>query len=516
MIKLESADDAASWLRERVTGDLQSDSRDIRPGDGFIAWPGVARDARQFVSAALSAGAGACLQESSAMDHFELPKRSTDTKVAAFDGLKKHAGAVASCFYGNPSEKIKVVAFTGTNGKTSSAWWLAHAISRLDPTDTIPCGLVGTLGVGVLGPGGGDLRSTGLTTPDPVTFQKALRNMVGAGAKACTLEASSIGLAEWRLDGTKIHTAVFTNFTQDHLDYHGDMDSYWEAKKRLFDWPGLGAAVVNIDDPKGAELADYLKAKKHIAVWTVSSKNDARLTALSVRHERQGLTFEVAERNVCATLHSSSVGEYNVDNLLGVVGALRSLGYSLLDSVSACTRLPFVPGRMELQSSDQGPKVFVDYAHTPDALHKALVALRPLANKRQGKLIVVFGCGGHRDRVKRPLMGKIASSNSDIVILTSDNPRGESAHQIMAEIQVGILPGASVELCIDRSEAIQRAIDLARPEDVILVAGKGHETHQEFANGKVPFSDQEEARKALGRWQQLNVSPLTGLSTDLI
>jgi UDP-N-acetylmuramoyl-L-alanyl-D-glutamate--2,6-diaminopimelate ligase len=259
--------------------------------------------------------------------------------------------------------------------------------------------------------------------------------------------------------------------------------------------------VVNVDDPKGAELAKRLKDVGEVALWTVSSKGEARLKARAIRHGIQGLSFDVMEGDELATLHSNAVGDYNVDNLLAVLAALRSLGYPLSEGARACSQLPSVPGRMELHSAERGPKVFVDYAHTPDALHKALAALRPLAEERRGKLIVVFGCGGQRDRTKRPLMGSVAIRNSDHVILTSDNPRGEPPYKIMQEIQEGTPPGASIELWVDRSKAIHRAIDLARAEDVVLVAGKGHETYQESSEGKLPFSDQEEARKALLAWR---------------
>jgi UDP-N-acetylmuramyl-tripeptide synthetase len=514
MRRLESPEEAAIWLRDRVTGDLQADSRNVRPGDGFIAWPGAVRDARQFVPAALAIGAGACLQEWTPADANESANTPMNDAVGGFEGLKKSAGEIASCYYRRPSEQTKVIAFTGTNGKTSSAWWLVQAMPRIDPIGTSRCGLVGTLGIGIPGGDGIRLQSTGLTTPDPVTFQRALREMADAGAEVCALEASSIGLSEGRLEGTKIHTAVFTNFTQDHLDYHGDMTSYWEAKKRLFDWPELRAAVVNVDDPKGFELVDALRRKKSLDLWTVSSKGDARLKALAIRPEPQGLTFELAEGEDAVTLRSNAVGRYNVDNLLGVIGALRSLGIPLQQCALVCAGLPSVPGRLELQSGAHDPQVFVDYAHTPDALQKVLEALRPLASKNQGKLITVFGCGGQRDRAKRQLMGRVASEISDLVIVTSDNPRDEDPQGIMAEIQRGVLPSTMVELCLDRLGAIQRAIEVAQPQDVVLVAGKGHETYQEIAGEKIPFSDQEEVRRALQRWRSKRTPRLVDLNSD--
>ena len=264
---------AVQWLRARVTGALQTDSRQVQPGDGFIAWPGAATDGRSHVQDALVRGAAACLVEHEGVDAFALD--GTDT--ATLPRLKQATGLIAAEWFGAPGDALAVVAITGTNGKTSTAWWLAHALSKLQHDALSPCALVGTLGIGMLG----RLESTGMTTPDPVRLQQAFRQFVDAGVRACAIEASSIGLAEHRLAGTPIRVAVFTNFTQDHLDYHPSMDAYWQAKRALFDWPGLQAAVVNIDDPQGAELHSAL-AGRGLDVWSISMHQHARLQAQGV------------------------------------------------------------------------------------------------------------------------------------------------------------------------------------------------------------------------------------------
>jgi UDP-N-acetylmuramyl-tripeptide synthetase len=329
-----------------------------------------------------------------------------------------------------------------------------------------------------------------------VLLQGQLRRFAQEGLKTCAIEASSIGIVERRLDGTRIPVAIFTNFTQDHLDYHGTMEAYWAAKLELFRWPGLRAAVVNVDDEKGVELEGRLQGGS-LDVWTVSCMREARLRAVDIGYGSEGLEFTVAEGAERHALPTRLIGQYNVSNLLGVIGALRALGRPLREAVDACRELLPVPGRMERLGEPGKPLVAVDYAHTPDALDKALQALRPLAQQRGGQLWCVFGCGGDRDPTKRPLMAAVAEKNADRVVVTSDNPRSEKPEAIISQVLLGLSHHRCVEVQVDRGRAIAETLASAAPGDVVLIAGKGHEDYQEVAGVKHPFSDKERAAAAL-------------------
>jgi len=490
MHHLHSPTEAVAWLRERGCRHLVADSRRAGPGSGFVAWPGAATDGRRFVPQALDAGAAACLVERDGVEAFALHGEA----VATLGGLKSACAPLAAQFYDAPSDALDVVAFTGTNGKTSSAWWLAQLLQAAGR----PCAVVGTLGVGQPG---GEWLSTGLTTPDPFMFHGALRQFADDGVKACAVEASSIGIAEGRLDATRVAVAVFTNFTQDHLDYHGDMASYWAAKRALFDWPGLRVAVVNIDDPQGAMLARELAQRSELDLWTVSIADaSARLRVAEHQVTPQGMACVVREvgDNTATRLALPLVGSYNLSNLLGVLAAARALGVDLAAALQACQALTPVPGRMQtVPGSDAGPLVLVDYAHTPDALEKALAALQPLAGARQGRLWCVVGCGGDRDPIKRPLMAAVAEREADVVVLTSDNPRSEDPQAILAQMLAGLSDRAAAQVLPDRAQAIAQAVTQANPQDVVLIAGKGHEDYQEIQGVRRPFSDVSHAAAAL-------------------
>ncbi|MCW5632997.1 MAG: UDP-N-acetylmuramoyl-L-alanyl-D-glutamate--2,6-diaminopimelate ligase, partial [Rubrivivax sp.] len=502
---------AAAGAAGGAPATLRTDSRDVQPGDAFIAWPGATVDGRRFVPDALRAGAAACLVEAEGAAAFDFG--AAGGRVAALAGLKAACGAIADAWFGQPSRALDTIAVTGTNGKTSTTWWAAAALGALGRR----AGVIGTLGVGEPPA----VAATGLTTPDPVTLHATLRRLVDAGCRACALEASSIGLVEQRLAALKIDVAVFTNFTRDHLDFHGTMAAYWAAKRRLFDWPGLRAAVVNIDDPRGAALAGELDGPAARAraggapldLWTFSVRPTARpsqlarptrLVAQALRYEARGLAFEVVEAregggSEAATLASTLVGDYNASNLLGVLAALRALGVPLADAVRELGRVGAVPGRLQRIAGHE-VEVVVDYAHTPDALEKVLATLRPLAAARGGRLTCVFGCGGDRDATKRALMGGIAERGADRVVVTSDNPRSEAPRAIMSDILAGMSAAArGVALIEDRREAIATAVAGAAPGDVVLLAGKGHEDYQEIAGVRRPFSDVDEARAALAR-----------------
>ncbi len=498
--QLGSVPAALSWLVRQGARGLVTDSRRLTPGDAFIAWPGMVHDARQHVRPALETGAAACVIEAEGAEMLGLD----DLRVAAMDGLKANAGPLASAFFGVPSARLSVIAITGTNGKTSTAWWTAQALSALGRR----CGIVGTLGVGAV-PDPGDaapaaLVSTGLTTPDPVTLQRAFKRFADEGFAACAIEASSIGLVEERLSGTHIEVAVFTNFTQDHLDFHGSMDDYWRAKAGLFDWPGLRAAVLNVDDPQGVQLQDMLDGSP-IDIWTYAATPiaSARLCARDVRYLDDGLAFELVEPgSPTVSLRSGLIGDYNVSNLLAVVATLRALGVTLAHAARACALLTSAPGRMQrvhpgVTGATALPEVLVDYAHTPDALEKALRALQPLAAGRGGALWCVFGCGGNRDAGKRPLMGAIAQRCAQQVLVTSDNPRDEVPGAIIAAIVAGMAEQPAPLVIEDRHAAIAHAVRQAQPNDVVLIAGKGHEDYQEIAGVRHPFDDLVEARAAL-------------------
>ena len=500
--RLASLEAALGWLTDRGVRALTLDSRNVRAGDAFIAWPGHAVDGRAYVAQALGAGANACLIEAQGVDAFALP---ASQRIAVVDGLKAATGPLASRFMGEPSAALDVIACTGTNGKTSMAWWAAQALATLGQR----CGVIGTLGAGEP-PTAARAESesesdaefkvepTGLTTPDPVTLHTTFRRFVDAGFSACAVEASSIGLVEHRLAGTHIAVALFSNFTQDHLDFHGSMAVYWRAKRQLFAWPGLRAAVVNVDDEHGAVLAAEL-APAALDLWTYSVRGDARLQARSIGYTGRGLHFDVVEGADTQTVATALIGDYNVSNLLAVIGGLRALGISLADAARACSELTPVPGRMQRVPFDAAsPDVVVDYAHTPDALEKALLALQPFAAQRGGALWCVFGCGGNRDAGKRPLMGAIAQRLAQHVVITSDNPRLEAPAFILLQIVAGLAGNQErVKVIEDRAKAIAHAVRNADARDVILVAGKGHEDYQDARGVKRPFSDALHAQAAL-------------------
>jgi UDP-N-acetylmuramoyl-L-alanyl-D-glutamate--2,6-diaminopimelate ligase len=508
LTRLKSPAAAARWLKSWVTGTLRTDSRAVQPGDAFIAWPGHANDGRAFVASALAAGASTCLVEEKEVDAFGFD----DARIATLKSMKAATGQIAAAFFDEPSQALKVVATTGTNGKTSTAWWTSQALNLLGRR----AGFVGTLGVGVpplpMPVASADstqdwtIRSTGLTTPDPVLLQAAFRRMVDDGFTACAIEASSIGIVEQRLAGTRIEVALFTNFTRDHVDYHGSMDNYWAAKRLLFGWVGLKSAVINIDDDAGALLADELR-RGQIDSWTYSTRADsgARLVAEDIGYRDGGLSFTLAEdvavggRARREPVTTSLIGDYNVHNLLAVIGGLRALGVMLADAARVAGLVTPVPGRMQRVAAGAvgQPEVVVDYAHTPDALEKVIAALRPLATARGGSLHCVFGCGGDRDATKRPLMGEIAARLADAVVVTSDNPRTEDPQKIVDQIADGAFDGNPVVKIVDRRAAIAQVLAGAGENDVVLIAGKGHEDYQEINAVRQPFSDVEEALAGL-------------------
>jgi UDP-N-acetylmuramyl-tripeptide synthetase len=499
MKHLSTVEQASQWLHEKIgQGALHTDSRRVRTGDAFIAWPGAATDGRQYVAAALKAGAAACLVEAEGLASYGFE----DSRIARFEGLKAASGLIAATYFEQPSTSLDVIAVTGTNGKTSTAWWLAQTLNSLRKSEhpaQYSCGLIGTLGIGTPG----CMVSTGLTTPDPVMLQAELARLRDAGATACAMEASSIGLAEHRMAGTAIRVAIFTNFTQDHLDYHGNMQAYWLAKRALFDMPELQAAVINLDDPQSDELVTYCQQRGLQVIGTSQLRADATLYGSRPEHQMNGMAFDVREGLEKHRVSCPVVGDFNAANMLGVIGAMRALGVSLRDACASLGSCTAVPGRMELVSEAGAPLMVVDYAHTPDALAKALIALRATAQSRGGKLWCVFGCGGDRDASKRPLMAQAAERVADHIIVTSDNPRNEVPAVIAEQVFAGFTLSRNIEkkpqVQLDRMGAILQSAQQAAAEDVILIAGKGHEDYQEIAGIKYPFSDREQAALALKR-----------------
>ncbi len=517
-LHLDSIGAARAWLAARVAGTLTSDSRRVARGDGFLAWPGRAHDGRHFVAAALASGAAGCVVEARGLgDGRAFGIDVEDDDIATYTGLQPAAGAIAAAFFGAPAESLAVVAVTGTNGKTSTTWWLAQALTRLGRR----CGVVGTLGVGdPAGPSASLDASSSLTTPDALALHAVMRRWADDGFAACAIEASSIGVVEHRLDGLHIDIAAFTNLTQDHLDYHGSMDAYRAAKRALFDWPRLRAAVVAVDDDAGAAFAAELRTRAELDLWTVSRHGrDSRLTARDLRYANGGLAFDVVEGDDRATVATALVGDYNASNLLVAAACLRALGVPLADAVAALAASGPVPGRMERVTAADGAgsdiDVVVDYAHTPDALDQLLHALRPLARDRGGRLVCVFGCGGDRDATKRPGMGAIAAAGADRVVLTSDNPRREAPAAIVEQIAAGIDDGDRDRVAVieDRAAAIAQAIADAAPGDVVAIAGKGHEDYQEVDGVRRPFSDAHHAAAALARRAAVAATTATSATT---
>jgi UDP-N-acetylmuramoyl-L-alanyl-D-glutamate--2,6-diaminopimelate ligase len=460
---------------------LSSDSRRCAPGVAFLAYPGEAADGRAHIDDAIARGAAAVVWEQQDFvwrDQWRVPN-------VPVQELKQKAGALAHEFYGRPSESLWVCGVTGTNGKTSCTQWIAALLSRHGTKS----GVIGTLGSGFPGA----LSAAVNTTPDAVETQFLLKNFLDQGAGAVAMEVSSHGLAQGRVNGVRFACALFTNLSHDHLDYHGTMTAYAEAKARLFDAPGLQSAVLNLDDALGVVLARRLAGRVRTIGYSLTSsplKVDEHIAAAGIA----GSQVEIESSWGRAKAEISQLGRFNVSNALGVLGCLVANGISFDEGAALLATLPPVAGRM--QAVGEEPLVVIDYAHTPDALQNALQALRPVAAARGGRLAVVFGAGGDRDATKRPLMGAIAARLADRVLVTSDNPRSEAPLAIIEAIRRGA-PGCEVEA--DRARAIDRIISQAQTKDVILIAGKGHETYQEIAGRRLHFSDEEHARAALAR-----------------
>ena len=478
---------------------MVSDSRQVQKGDIFVAYPfdplhnDAKHDGRSYADTAVRNGARALLWQ---LDGQVTAKFSVPT--GGVEDLNQLAGHIASAYYGKPSEHMRMIAVTGTNGKTSSAQWLAQVLSQHE----LPCGIMGTLGVGFPNA----MVETGFTTPQAVEVHRYLNDMRSQGAQAIVMEVSSHALTQGRVNGVAYEVALFTNLSRDHLDYHGDMDSYESAKAMLFAWSTLKTAVINTDDVVGLRYAQMAQAHGIAVIGYGLNPQPAGVTrylrASQIDQAGALTTFTLNVDEAQYPVASQLVGEFNVMNLLGVLGVCMALGLDVGQCAADCAHITAAPGRMQRFGGDAQPLVVVDFAHTPDALEKTLLALRPIAQQRGGRLICVFGCGGDRDAGKRPQMGAITQKIADIVMVTSDNPRTENPDLIIQNILAGMNLGVpNIHTEVSRPTAIAQVVSQANAGDVVLVAGKGHEAYQDVMGVKHPYSDLETVAQALSQWQ---------------
>ena len=466
---------------------ITADSRQIEPGVAFAAFPGAHSDGRKFVPDAIARGATAVLWESTGFAW----DRGWQVPHLPVEGLQKRLGAIADFIYGSPSQALWMIGVTGTNGKTSCAHWIAHALDDCGRR----AGILGTLGNGLIG----GLAPAMHTTPDAPTLHELLKQFKAAGAKAVAMDVSSHGIEQGRVTGIKFDIALFTNLTRDHLDYHHTMAAYGQAKAKLFSWPGLRTMVVNADDPFGQSLIDAARARgARLLTYGLAA---ADVAATSIEMSGNGIALSVNTPWGKADFASKMVGTFNAQNLLGVLGVLLASDVPIDIAVAALARLQPPAGRMQRLGGSDRPLVIVDYAHTPDALEQVLTALRPAVGT-PGELICVFGCGGDRDVGKRPEMGHIAARFADRVVVTSDNPRSEDPVAIANAIVRGVRDEGNRRWTIEteRRDAIRNAIGAAKSGDVVLIAGKGHETYQESQGVRTSFSDAALAAAALSAW----------------
>lgn len=472
-------------LQQRPVSQLRLDSRAVQPGDLFLAVPGHQTDGRRFIDAAIRAGARTILEEGAS---FAVHQRQ-GADCIVIPELRRQLGVLAARFFDQPGRRLRVIGVTGTNGKTSVTWFLRDALNALGHA----CGLMGTLGVGLKG---GEL-DTGHTTPDPITLQGALRALCDAGADSVAMEVSSHALDQYRLGDTPVAVAVFSNLSRDHLDYHGDMDTYLVAKAALFTRTELKQAVINSDDPAAPMLLARLN--DGVRCITFGEQAGATVRCLEFRPHERGMDVALSVGGDTVRASLPLFGRFNLSNIMAVAGVLHGLVTDRQRLGAALAALTCVPGRMEPIRAAGKPTVVVDYAHTPDGLEKALAAAR---DHFPGRLHCVIGCGGDRDTGKRPLMAAVAERGADRVIFTSDNPRGEEPAAIIEQMLAGLAAPDQVLCITDRATAVARALADAQPGDVVLLAGKGHENYQEVAGHRYPLDDRQLAREALSRWEE--------------
>ena len=470
---------SATLIRE-----LTLDSRKVRPGDLFLAVPGLQHDGRRHIADAISRGAAAIAYEAEGAAHMT----AESAVLVPVRRLAEQLSAIAGRFYGEPSRSLHLVGVTGTNGKTSVTYLVAQALDRMGER----CGIIGTLGTGFHG----ELELGQHTTPDPIGVQANLANLRKQGARAVAMEVSSHGLDQGRVAALAFDVAVFTNLSRDHLDYHGSMEAYGEVKARLLKMPGLSCRVVNIDDTFGRVLAAQ-QLDSRLITYSLEDAS-AYLYCPEVRLDDDGIHARLVTPQGQRALRSPLLGRFNVSNVLAAVGALLGMNYPLDEILAVLPDIEGPVGRMQRLGGGDRPLVVVDYAHTPDALEKVLGALRP---HTRGKLLCLFGCGGDRDRGKRALMAEVAERLADRVVVTDDNPRNEDPSQILSEIRAGFTHPEQAAFIPGRAEAIANCIGGSELDDVVLLAGKGHEDYQEIKGERTPFSDLDQAALALAAWR---------------
>jgi UDP-N-acetylmuramoyl-L-alanyl-D-glutamate--2,6-diaminopimelate ligase len=447
----------------------------------FVALRGEKLDGHNFIGQALEKGACVIVTE--------REEKLPNATCVVVENTRPALADLSATFYGHPVRKLKMAGVTGTNGKTTTTFLIQHICENAG----LRCGLIGTVRYQI----GERILPAARTTPESLDLQELLAQMVNAGCRATAMEVSSHALAQDRTRGLEFDVAVFTNLTQDHLDFHGTMENYFQAKARLFSQLAeqqkkrKSVAVVNIDDRYGEQLLGKIDKKVPVITYGMGARADFR--ASNYRMEFGGTSYQLDARGKSYLVRIPLIGRFNVANSMAALAAANALGVGLRDAIVSLGKSPQVPGRLERLPAKRQFRVFVDYAHSPDALVNVIKTLRELEPQ---KLIVVFGCGGDRDREKRPLMGQVVDRNADQAIITSDNPRKEDPEKIIAEVEKGFRSNR-YEKIVDRTEAIERAISLAQPRDIVLIAGKGHEAYQEFADHTIPFDDIQVARRAI-------------------
>ena len=495
--------DLLDWFRAKglAVNSLAIDSRRVNPGDVFMAYPGESGDGRNHIGEAILRGAQAVLWEEEGFEwsgQIDFPQRPVRH-------LRDSAGLIAHEVYGRPSERLWTMGVTGTNGKTSCSQWLAQACELAGAHTAV----IGTLGMGFPGEPGSDaaaiLEPNPNTTPDPVTLHSRFAELLKVGGQGVAMEVSSIGLEQGRVNGVTFGAALFTNLSRDHLDYHGDMETYARAKQRLFLTPGLRHAILNLDDVQGVQIARMLAGSGvnrigYSCVDDVAAHAglECHIQVHAIHIFSHGCEFTVTTSWGEAQVKSALLGRFNVSNLAGVLGTMLGSGVPFERAIDAIGRMQPVVGRMQRLGGLGRPLVVVDYAHSPDGLEQTLSLLKDIARSQGGRIAAVFGCGGERDRGKRALMGTVAARHADRIVLTNDNPRGEDPEGIVDGIAEGI--DVAYERILDRHEAISRTVREAGPQDIVLIAGKGHETYQEIAGRRLAFSDAQEALRSLEAW----------------
>jgi len=470
---------AADYANLQISG-LQLDSRQLRRGELFVALRGEVHHGLEYANNAIGKGAVGIIVEA---DDPMLGKQDFRVEVIPIQNLHERLPELASRFYGQQIAAVNLIGVTGTNGKTTCSQLIARALTDLGK----PCGLIGTLGIGFAE----NLQTLDKTTPDLLTLYRGLADLSKSGAQFIAMEVSSHALDQQRCDGLQFDTAILTNLSRDHLDYHGSMEAYAATKRQLFEMPGLRSAILNGDDALGQQLSGSLATVSDKLIYSLQSRT-ADVHASDIVHTVNGLSATIHTPWGTGRLHSQLIGDFNLSNQLAVICLLGSHGLSLDSVLDVLSQLAPVDGRMQKFGGDGGPSVIVDYAHTPDALTQVLRALRPHC---PGQIWCVFGCGGNRDRGKRALMGSIAAQLADHVVVTSDNPRNEDADEIIDDIVAGIT--GPVTRLTDRAEAISSTVLAAGDEDLILIAGKGHENYQELNAKRLPFNDTEQVQAAL-------------------